>query len=105
MSDFDDYDDYGTDGIDDLDDLNDIGGTDDLAVADDAADALSGAGDLPEPFSGEDVAPIKFGSEVAISGGSAVTAVPAEELIIGPDGTGHASPSEAVSGENPYRPV
>ncbi|WP_330766967.1 hypothetical protein [Rhodococcus sp. M8-35] len=42
-------------------------------------------------------------SDTAISGGSAVETVPADDLIISADGTGYASYSDYVSGSNPYR--
>ncbi|PND53632.1 MULTISPECIES: hypothetical protein [Rhodococcus] len=42
-------------------------------------------------------------SDTAISGGSAVETVPADDLIISADGTGYSSYSDYVSGSNPYR--
>jgi hypothetical protein len=52
----------------------------------------------------EDASDIHFG-ETAISYGSAVEAVPEDQLIISSHGTGYRSPSEFVSGENPYERI
>jgi hypothetical protein len=65
--------------------------------------AESGPPDSNDATSGSPTEPTFAGT--AISGGSAVTTKPAEELIIAGDGQGYEGPSDFVGGTNPYEPL